>query len=47
MIDLYNTGLIASKMAVEDAGLMTLDDKSKLRVGVSVGFRNRRFRNNL
>ena len=30
-------GLIASKMAVEDAGLMTLDDKSKLRVGVSVG----------
>ena len=24
-------------MAVEDAGLMTLDDKSKLRVGVSVG----------
>ena len=30
-------GLIASKMAVEDAGLMALDDKSKLRVGVSVG----------
>ena len=30
-------GLIASIMAVEDAGLMTLDDKSKLRVGVSVG----------
>ena len=30
-------GLIAAKMAVEDAGLMTLDDKSKLRVGVSVG----------
>ena len=30
-------GLIASTMAVEDAGLMTLDDKSKLRVGVSVG----------
>ena len=30
-------GLIASKMAVEDAGLMTLDDKSKLRVGVSIG----------
>ena len=30
-------GLIASKMAVEDAELMTLDDKSKLRVGVSVG----------
>ena len=30
-------GLIASKMAVEDAGLMTLDDKSKLRIGVSVG----------
>ena len=30
-------GLIASKMAVEDAGLMTLDDESKLRVGVSVG----------
>ena len=30
-------GLIASKMAVEDAGLLTLDDKSKLRVGVSVG----------
>ena len=30
-------GLIASKMAVEDAGLMSLDDESKLKVGVSVG----------
>ena len=30
-------GLIASKMAVEDAGLMQLDEESKLKVGVSVG----------
>ena len=30
-------GLIASKMAVEDAGLISLDEESKLRVGVSVG----------
>ena len=30
-------GLIASKMAVEDAGLILLDEESKLNVGVSVG----------
>ena len=30
-------GLIASKMAVEDANLMTLTEEEKLRVGVSVG----------
>ena len=30
-------GLIASKMAIEDAGIEDLSDESKLRVGVSVG----------
>jgi len=30
-------GLIASKMAVEDAGLLSLDEELKLSVGVSVG----------
>ena len=30
-------GLIASKMAIEDAGLENLKDEEKLRVGVSVG----------
>ncbi len=30
-------GLVAAKMAVEDAGLYNLDENKKLRVGVSVG----------
>ncbi len=30
-------GLVAAKMAVEDAGLMNLTEENKLRVGVSVG----------
>ncbi len=30
-------GLVAAKMAIEDAGLENLSDKDKLRIGVSVG----------
>ena len=30
-------GLLAAKMAIEDAGLINLTDAEKLRVGVSVG----------
>ena len=30
-------GLIAANMAIEDAGLQYMDDKDKLRIGVSVG----------
>ena len=30
-------GLVAAKMAIDDAGLNNLDDQDKLRVGVSVG----------